>query len=251
MSTSNPTSSKGIPFLSVVIPAYNEGSRIRDTLEKAIDYLGTQSYTWDVVVVDDGSADDTAQVAGEFAASDPRIRVLQVTHGGKGWAARNGMLQAGGEFRFLCDADLSMPIEHVSRFLPPARIEFDIAIGSREILGAQRFGEPSRRHLMGRAFNRLVRTLILPGMSDTQCGFKCFRGAVVEMLFGRQMLSGFAFDVELLFLARRRELRIMEVPIDWHYRSLSRVRPVRDSLAMVLDIMRIRWNHLRKKYREN
>ncbi len=233
----------------MVIPAYNEGSRIGDTLRSAIEYLGSQPYTWDVLVVDDGSVDETAQVVGEFAAADPRVTLLSVAHGGKGWAVRNGMLKAKGEHRFLCDADLSMPIEQVSRFLPPVLEEFDIAIGSRELPEARRIGEPSRRHFMGRVFNGLVRMAVLPGISDTQCGFKCFRAPVVEGLFRSQMLSGFAFDVELLFLARRQGLRIVEVPIDWHYRSLSRVRPFRDSLSMVIDIMKVRLNQLRGRYR--
>ena len=249
MSTSNPTSPESCPFLSVVIPAYNEGGRIADTLGRAIDYLGTQGYTWDILVVDDGSTDDTAQVVGEISGSDSPIKLLSIAHGGKGWAVRHGMLQAKGEFRFLCDADLSMPIEQVKRFLPPAQEEFDIAIGSRELPGARRIGEPSRRHLMGRVFNRLVRLAVLPGISDTQCGFKCFRGSIVEGLFGSQKLSGFAFDVEVLYLARRQRLSIVEVPIDWHYRSLSRVRPFRDSLSMALDITKIRWNHLLGRYR--
>ncbi len=250
MSTPNPTTSEPRPFLSVVIPAYNEGSRIGDTLRSAINYLGAQDYTWDILVVDDGSTDDTAQVVGKFAGADPRIELLSVPHGGKGWAVRNGMLRSPGEYRFLCDADLSMPIEQVDRFLPPALEDCDIAIGSRELPGARRIGEPSRRHLMGRVFNGLVRLVLLPGISDTQCGFKCFRGPVAEGLFGSQALSGFAFDVEMLFLARKRGLRIVEVPIDWHYRSLSRVRPFRDSFSMVIDIMKVRWDHLRGRYRE-
>lgn len=250
MSTPNPTNPESCPFLSVVIPAYNEESRIGDTLRSAIDYLGTQAYTWDVLVVDDGSTDDTARVVEEFAEADPRIGLLSVSHGGKGWAVRNGMLRSKAEYRFLCDADLSMPIEQVDRFLPPAMEECDIAIGSRELPGAHRIGEPSRRHLMGRVFNGLVRLVVVPGISDTQCGFKCFRGPVAEGLFGSQLLSGFAFDVEMLFLARRRGLRIVEVPIDWHYRSLSRVRAFRDSLSMLMDVMKVRWNHWRGRYRQ-
>ena len=219
-------------------------------MQSAIEYLEVQTYTWDILVVDDGSTDDTAQVVGEFAGACPRIGLLSVAHGGKGWAVRNGMLHSRGEYRFLCDADLSMPIEQISRFLPPAMEECDIAIGSRELPKARRIGEPSRRHLMGRMFNGLVRLAVLPGISDTQCGFKCFRGSVVERLFGSQVLSGFAFDVELLFLARKQGLRIVEVPIDWHYRALSRVRPFRDSLSMAIDVTRIRWNHLRGRYRQ-
>jgi hypothetical protein len=158
------------------------------------------------------------------------------------------MLQAAGDYRFLCDADLSMPIEQVERFLPPMVEGVHVAIGSREASGSRRIGEPARRHLMGRAFNALVRTLAIPGVQDTQCGFKCFQGGIVPDLFWRQQLYGFAFDVEILFLACKAGLVLREIAIDWYYREESKVRLLRDSIAMTRDILRIRWRYLRGGY---
>ena len=236
-------------FLSVIIPAYNEEQRIEHTLESLVGYLGSQGYTWEVVVVDDGSSDATPSLVKAAAQGQPRIQLISVPHGGKGWAVHHGMLWTAGEYRFLCDADVSMPVEQISRFLPPELGDFDVAIGSRESQGARRIGEPYRRHLMGRAYNMLVQVLAMPGLSDTQCGFKCFRAQAAQELFAVQRLYGFAFDVEILFLARKRKLRIREVPIDWYYRSQSKVRPIRDSLAMTRDILKIRWHSLRGRYR--
>lgn len=235
------------PFLSVVIPAYNEAARIVPTLERVTAYLRQQGYSWEVVVVDDGSSDATAERVERFDGG-AAVRLLSVEHGGKGWAVRHGMLQVKGSYRFLCDADLSMPIEELGRFLPPVLEGYDIAIGSREAPGARRFAEPAYRHLMGRGFNLLVRWLAVRGFADTQCGFKCFRGPVAEELFGRQRLDGFGFDVELLFLARRAGYTVVEVPIDWHFNAASKVRPVRDTLAMLRDIAAVRWGSLRGRY---
>ncbi len=243
-----PTPRLSEPYLSVIVPAYNEETRIGDTLRALAEYLGSQTYTWELVVVDDGSTDATASLARAFARDRPQVQLLSVAHGGKGWAVNQGMLWAAGEYRFLCDADLSMPVEHLDRFLPPQSSDFDIAIGSREVAGARRIGEPYRRHLMGRVYNLLVRALAVPGLSDTQCGFKCFSSRVAEEMFPLQRLYGFAFDVEILFMARKRGLRIKEVPIDWLYRPQSKVRPYADSLAMTRDIFKIRWNHLQGRY---
>ena len=237
------------PFLSVIIPAYNEEPRIVDTLEQIVDYLESQSYTWEVAVVDDGSTDSTASLVNSFAQGWPHVRLVSIPHGGKGWAVNHGMLSTTGEYRFLCDADLSMPVEQLSRFFPPEISNFDIAIGSREASGSNRIGEPYRRHVMGRVYNVLVRLLAVPGLSDTQCGFKCFRGQEATDLFSLQRLRGFAFDVEILFLAVRRGLRVREVPIDWYFRPQSKVRALFDSLGMSWDIVRVRWNNLRGKYR--
>ena len=243
-----PPDANGRPFLSVVIPAYNEEERIGDTLRQLVKYLGAQGYGWEIVVADDGSTDRTADLVRGAGAETAGIEMVTLPHGGKGWAVRHGMLYAGGEYRFLCDADISMPVEQISRFLPPALDDFDLAIGSREVPGARRLGEPYRRHLMGRVYNALTRALATPGVADTQCGFKCFRGTVADELFQLQRLRGFAFDVEVLFLARKRSLRVLEVPIDWYYRPASKVRPVIDSLAMTRDILNIRWHSLRGRY---
>ena len=231
------------PFLSVVIPAFNEEPRISDTLSQVVEYLKAQDYGSEVVVADDGSQDHTAQLVDQLTMEHPNVRILRLPHRGKGWAVKNGMLAAQGEYRLLCDADLSVPIPQVERLLPPLGPGSDIVLGSREAPGAARFGEPARRHLMGRVFNRLVSRLAVPGLADTQCGFKCFRGEAAQDLFRRQTMDGFAFDVELLYLARKRGLTFAEVGVDWYYRSQSKVRPVRDSLAMTLDLLKIRWRH--------
>ena len=238
-----------MPFLSVIVPAYNEQPRIGDTLSKMVAYLGSQAYTWELVVVDDGSNDATASIVKPFDERYPNVHLISVPHGGKGWAVNHGMLSSTGEYRFLCDADLSMPVEQMSRFLPPQASHFDIAIGSRELSGSIRIGEPYGRHIMGRFYNLLVRLLAVPGLSDTQCGFKCFRGQIAQVLFPLQRLYGFAFDVEVLFLARKQGLRIKEVPIDWYYQPESKVKPLKDSLPMVKDILKIRWDYLRGRYK--
>jgi len=231
------------PFLSVVIPTFNEEARISGTISRVIEYLSAQDYQWEIVVADDGSTDHTTRLVGPEIARHPNIRVVHLIHKGKGWAVKNGMLAAEGEYRLLCDADLSVPIEQVERLLPPTGPEADIVLGSREAPNAMRIGEPSRRHMMGRVFNRLVALLAVPGLADTQCGFKCIRADAVQDLFPRLTLDGFAFDAELLHLARKRGLSYSEVGIDWYYRSQSKVRPMQDALAMTIDLLKIRWRH--------
>ena len=239
---SQPDSSSS-PYLSVIIPAYNEESRISRTIREVIGYLATRDYPWEIIVADDGSVDSTARLVAEAAEDDPRVRVLSLEHRGKGWAVRNGMLAAGGEFRLLCDADLSVPIEQVERLLPGQTVGVDVAVGSREAAGAARYGEPGRRHLMGRVFNSLVRRMAPLGLADTQCGFKCFRASAADTLFRIAAMDGFSFDVEVLYLARCSGMSIAEIGVDWHYREHSKVKPVRDALSMTLDLMRIRWIH--------
>ena len=231
------------PFLSVVVPAFNEEARIAETLAKVTDYLSTRDYDWEVVVSDDGSVDNTAQLVGQLIVKYSNVRILRLRHGGKGWAVKNGMLAAEGQYRLLCDADLSVPIQQVERLLPSNGPSSDIVLGSREAPGAQRIGEPVRRHFMGRLFNFLVSRMAVSGLRDTQCGFKCFRGESARDLFPRMTIDGFAFDVELLYLARKLGCSYSEVGVDWYYRSQSKVRPVQDSLAMMLDLLKIRWRH--------
>ena len=230
-------------FLSVVIPTFNEEARITDSLSKVIEYLQGQDYSWEVVVADDGSTDRTVGLVGQAIVGHPNVRILHLQHRGKGWAVKNGMLAAEGEFRLLCDADLSVPILQVERLLPPTGPMADIVLGSREADGAIRIGEPVGRHIMGRIFSRLVNSLAVPGLADTQCGFKVFRADAVQDLFPRLTLDGFAFDVELIHLAGKRGLTYSEVGVDWYYRPQSKVRPLRDALAMTLDLFKIRWRH--------
>ncbi|MFH1559796.1 MAG: dolichyl-phosphate beta-glucosyltransferase [Chloroflexota bacterium] len=236
------------PFLSIVIPAYNEEERIAQTLDTVVRYVQGQGYSWEVVVADDGSQDRTASLVEAAARENSGIRLVRLSHGGKGWAVKGGMIEARGQYRFLADADLSMPIEHLERFLPPCLTDFDIAIGSREAPGAQRFHEPIGRHLMGRAFNGMVRLLAVRGFSDTQCGFKCFEAQAAEALFPLQRGHGFGFDVEILFLAQRLDMRIKEVPVDWYYHEGSKVKPLRDSFLMLKDLLSVRWSSIRGRY---
>jgi dolichyl-phosphate beta-glucosyltransferase len=230
------------PLLSIIIPAHNEESRLPRTLEQVFAFLGKQAYAAEVLVIENGSTDSTLEVARTYAERHANLRIIHAEARGKGLAVRLGMLAASGDYRFMCDADLSMPIEEVNRFLPPALTDFDLAIGSREVPGARRYDEPLHRHLGGRLVNLLIRLLILPRLQDTQCGFKCFRGEVAEDLFRHQTLDGWSFDIELLFVANRRGYRVLEIPIDWFYRTESKVSAVRDALRMVNDIFRIRAN---------
>jgi dolichyl-phosphate beta-glucosyltransferase len=236
------------PHLSIVIPAHNEESRLPRTLEQVFAFLRAQPYATEVLVVENGSTDRTLAIAEEFASRRPELRVIRAEGRGKGLAVRLGMLAAAGDFRFMCDADLSMPIEEVKRFLPPALADYDVAIGSREAKGARRYEEPAHRHLGGRYVNLLIRLLILPRLQDTQCGFKCFRAAVAQDLFQHQTLMGWSFDIELLYIAHRRGYRVVEVPIDWYYRTESKVSAVPDAVRMIADIFRIRANGRRGLY---
>jgi dolichyl-phosphate beta-glucosyltransferase len=237
-----------IPFISIVIPAHNEESRLPRTLRQAFNFLEKQSYTYEVVVVENASVDGTLEVARGFGSSRKNLRVFHEAQRGKGFAVRRGMLEASGEYRFICDADLSMPIEEVNKFLPPALTDFDLAIASREAAGAKRYYEPAYRHWGGRAINFAIQTLILPGLNDTQCGFKCFRAAAANDLFRLQTISGWAFDIEILFLARRRGYHIKEVPIDWFFDPDSKVNAMRDAMRMLSDIFRIHINSWRGRY---
>ena len=236
------------PLLSIIIPAHNEERRLPSSLRRIQAFVEQQPYESEILIVENGSHDRTAEVAEAFAAAHASARVLREARRGKGLAVRRGALAAKGEYRFICDADLSMPIEEVNRFLPPRLAAYDVAIASREAPGAIRYGEPIYRHWIGRGFNLLVRWLAVPGFHDTQCGFKCFRARAAEDLFRVQQLDGWTFDVELLFVALRRGYTVLEVPIPWYYFPGSRVHLVRDSLAMLTDLFRIRRNWSRGDY---
>jgi dolichyl-phosphate beta-glucosyltransferase len=236
------------PFLSIVIPAHNEEKRLPPSLEMIDVFQREQPFTVEVVVVENGSSDRTYEVTAEIAKSRPYLRVTHLEGRGKGLAVRYGMQIAQGEYRFICDADLSMPIEQVVRFLPPLLDRPAVAIASREKKGAMRFNEPQYRHFIGRVFNAMVRLLALPGLQDTQCGFKMFRADVVERIFPLQTLNGMGFDVEVLFIARRMGYAIQEVAIDWYHDPDTRVRLVDDSLRMFLDLITIRRNAVQGRY---
>ena len=210
-------------------------------------FLENQTYTSEVILVENASSDRTLELAQKFNRYFPGLHVLHEDQPGKGRAIRRGMLEARGEYRFFADVDFSMPVEEINRFLPPA-CNCDIAIASRETPGAVRYGEPPFRHFTGRVFNFLIRTLVLPGLQDTQCGFKCFRAAAAKDIFHFQTLPGWSFDVELLAIARLRGYTIAEVGIPWYFNSDSKINIFRDSARMFIDLLTIRANARRGVY---
>ena len=236
------------PFLSIIIPAYNEEHRLPKTLEQVFVFLGTQNYTAEVLVIENGSQDRTLAIAQAYAEKYPQLCVLREEARGKGLAVKRGMLTARGEYRFMCDADFSMPVAEINRFFPPALNGFDIAIASREATGAVRYNEPHYRHFVGRVFNTLIRFFALPGLQDTQCGFKCFHRSAAEELFPKQTINGWSFDVEILYIAQKLGYRIEELPIPWYFNPDSHISVLKDSLRMAVDLLLIRWNDLRGRY---
>ena len=234
--------------LSVVIPAYNEAARIVPTLESAAAYLGGQPYSWEVVVVDDGSADATAAIVGEWAANRAGFRLERIAHAGKGAAVRYGMLTARGERRLMCDADLAMPIEHIADFLARMDEGYDVVIGSRHAAGANRYDESRLRPLRGKVFSAVARTLTGLDFADTQCGFKCFSADAAEDLFALQRTDGWGFDVELLFLASKRGMSVLEMPIQWYHQEGSKINPVTSWIDHLRDMMALRRRWRRGEY---
>lgn len=235
------------PFLSLIIPAYNEEQRLPESLAKIEAFVRSQTYATEVLIIENGSTDGTLKVATAFAKSNPLFTVQHTDQSGKGLAVRHGMLSARGEFRMMLDADLSMPVDQIPRFLPPQQ-SADVVIASREAPGAVRYNEPSFRHLGGRLITTMIKIMALPGIQDTQCGFKCFRAEVAQDLFSKQTLMAWSFDVELLYMARLRGYSIVELPIPWYYRPQSHVRPFQDALRFFVDLLRLRNNARRGLY---
>lgn len=238
--------------LSVIIPAYNEAERIPHTIRRVHEYLSDVAQDFEIVVVDDGSVDDTREIVKEAAREMPRLRL--VTNGvnrGKGFSVRHGFLESNGGYVLFSDADLSTPIEELESFLEEMEKGADIVIGSRSLNDSRIIKrQPIYRILMGRTFNKLVRALTVHGIVDTQCGFKLFRRSTCERLFFAQRVERFAFDVELLFLAAKAGLTVRELPVRWINSPLSKVSVLKDSARMLLDVLRIRLNWLAGRYSE-
>ena len=226
--------------VSIVIPAFNEESRLDQTLDELTRFLTAQPWDWEVRVVDDGSSDGTCRVVEAWARRYAAVVLQREPHRGKGGAVKAGLLAARAPYRFICDADLAMPVGELPRFLPPKLHAFDVAIGSREGHGARRVGEPLVRHVAGRIFNYAVQQLTVSGIEDTQCGFKMFTAAAAEAIFPLVHVDGWAFDIEVLYIARARGLKIVEVPIEWHYGRQSQLNLFRDGVAMFRELLRIR-----------
>ena len=227
------------PELSVVIPAYNEAERLPRSLARVLEYLGARGGAWEVLVVDDGSRDGTAARA--RAVGGDAVRVLSnEANRGKGYSVRRGMLEARGARRLMTDADLSTPIEELERLEARLAEGYDVAIASRALPGANiEVRQPWFRENAGRAFNLLVQLLLLPGLRDTQCGFKLFSAAAAQAAFAPARLDGFSFDVEVLYIARRQGRRIVEVPVTWRNDAATRVGSLK-GLQAFADLLRIR-----------
>lgn len=234
--------------MSVVVPAFNEESRINRLIETVRSYVDSTRLSWELVIVDDGSGDGTATMVERASLADSRVRLVRLEHRGKGAAVRRGLMEARGACRFMADADLAVSIDHLPRFLEPIRAgAADVVIASREAAGAERRGESWRRHALGRAFNAAVQVLAVPGIRDTQCGFKMLTAAAAEAIMPNLTFDGFAFDVEMLFLARRAGFRIGEVGVICQYGPGTTVTPGQGVSAFV-DIVRVRWNAWRGRY---
>lgn len=231
--------------ISIVIPTFNEENRIGNTIVSIIEYLRRSRKQSEIIVADDGSKDNTIyHVSNKY---DPVVPISILSHSfnmGKGAAVKRGMMQATGDVVLFTDADLSTPIEELDRLLVELDKGFDVVIGSRGM--AQSILEkrqPFYRQFMGKTFNKMVQFVVLPGIQDTQCGFKLFSRRAVNSLFPEQMLTGFAFDVEILYMARKKGLKIKEVPVTWHNATGSKVHIVRDSLKMFWNMLLIRLMH--------
>jgi len=240
------------PFLSIIIPAYNEEKRLPHTLERLDHYLKKQTYRYEVLVIDDGSSRQSVQVVqhGLSRLFDGYGILLQNERNrGKGYSVRRGVLHSRGEYVLFSDADLSTPIQEVEKLLDALQQGYDIAIGSRGLDASDiQVHQPWYRESMGKIFNCIARSLQLTEFSDTQCGFKCFCGEVARSLFARQTIEGWSFDVEILFLAARQKYRITEVPIQWFDEPHSRVNALTDATRMFQDLLRIRYNAWMGKY---
>ena len=231
-------------YLSVVIPAYNEEKRLPQSLRAVMDFLNKQTYESEIIVSDDGSQDRTVALAGELLKGFPHQIMATPQNRGKGHAVRQGVLAAKGEYVLFTDADLSTPIEETARFLAHLEKDQDIVIGSRALPGSQvEIRQNFLRETMGKFFNVVAQLWAFKGVRDSQCGFKGFRRETAQKLFTLQKLDGFSFDVEIVYLAQKLGVRLLELPVIWRNSAQSRVHVLRDPLAMFWDVLRIRSLH--------
>ncbi len=240
------------PALSIIVPSYNEELRLPTSLGLIADYIEKSGRTTEVIVVDDGSRDQTAAVAETFRARIPNLRVvLNGENRGKGYSVRHGMQEAHGEIVLFTDADLSAPIEEADKLLA-AMAEYDVAIGSRALDRNLITVHESRfREFAGIIFNKIVRIVLWLPFVDTQCGFKAFRRERCKIIFEQQRIEGFGFDPELLYLARHHGLKAVEIPVRWAHSPATKINMLRDSIQMFVDVFTIRGNALLGRYRQN
>ena len=237
------------PQLSVVIPAYNEEASIRKTVESVRTYLTESKISHELLVVDDGSTDRTAEIVLEVAKSVPSLRLLRSGHRGKGGAVKLGMLEAAGEQVLFMDADLSTPIEELQKYLPWLHDGYDVVIGSRKMPGASvTVHQPPLREAMGKVFTWLTNVLLGTRVSDITCGFKCFSAKAASEIFRRQRIDGWGFDAEILFIAGRCGFRIKEVPVVWADDASTKVRLLKDAVRSLKELLEIRLSAWRGQY---
>jgi glycosyltransferase involved in cell wall biosynthesis len=238
------------PKYSIVLPAFNESARIASTLKQILAHASEEHWNVEVVVVNDGSSDDTATIVEAFAQNHPCLRLIQNPgNRGKGFSVRNGMLHANGEVLLFSDADLSSPIAEADKLFAAIAAGADIAIGSRWVrteLQVRR--QPLYRQILGRIFNLALRVVLRLNYKDTQCGFKAFTRQAAREIFPHQQIERWGFDPELLYLARKHNLKVAEVPVAWAHREGTRLHPIRDGLRMFADVLRVRRNAMQGKY---
>ena len=235
------------PDLSIVIPVFNEEKNIAETLRRISAYFSLKEFGWEVLVSDDGSTDETANVVRKFSSENPRNSIRLVSSSpnhGKGYAARQGALASSGRYILCSDADLSAPIKETDKLIKALENGADVAIGSRGVRAKDCDVQQSfKRRFSGRVFNLFVRAFVLPDVRDSQCGFKCFTREAAQRLFSQQKLDGFCFDVEVLYLAKRAGLKVTEIPVMWSEGKESKIRLVRDSARMLKDLLKIKKIH--------
>lgn len=236
---------------SIVIPAYNEGQRLAASLEKILAYASREGWAAEILVVNDGSRDATAELVRSFASQHPEVRLLENPgNRGKGYSVRHGMLKAQGELLLFTDADLSSPIAEAGKLFQAIEDGADLAMGSRWLNSAlQTERQPLLRQLYGRLFNLLLRVVLGLNYRDTQCGFKAFNRAAAQAIFPLQRIERWGFDPEILFIAGKRRLRVTEVAVEWAHDHGSKINPLRDGMRMLLEVLSIRWNWMRGRYR--
>jgi len=238
------------PTYSIVIPAYNEGARLGATLEKVLAYVRARGWEAEIIVVNDGSRDNTADIVRTFAAKDPALRLVENPgNRGKGYSVRNGMLNARGGVVLFSDADLSSPIEEAPKLFQALEEGADIAIGSRWLRAeTQTQRQPLHRQIFGRIFNLMLRITLGLKFKDTQCGFKAFKRPAVQAIFPLQKIERWGFDPETLFLARKFKFKVQEIPVAWGHSGGTRIHPLIDGSRMFMEMLRIRWYDLTGKY---
>ena len=240
------------PTHSFILPAYNESERLSESIPKVLEYVRKRGFAAEIIVVNDGSSDRTADVVRRFAAANPMIVLLEnPSNRGKGYSVRNGMLHARGEVALFTDADLSSPITEADKLFGALSAGADVAIGSRWLQRElQTEPQPLMRQLCGRLFNLGLRAVLGLQYKDTQCGFKAFNRRAIDAVFTRQRIERWGFDPELLFLADKFTLKTLEVAVEWAHDHRSKLHPVRDGLRMGIEMLNIRWNAILGRYRK-